>query len=207
MLANFIYVNQFSNAYPASMNDLSPDVDNNSTLDHRFPTNLLVLQPEELALFTNTVPVYVDLSFSGAGYVGRGYKNIIDPKESWTYKSDKPGKAKGLISEAVGSTYLLEVPKSDIVTFTTLHISLLQSYEGMGQLQVRVYSGNTTHGQATIDCQWMDHTSRAMTIPLPLSLSNGMSKLTSNPFVHLQVVDSDPVRLENKVKLFYLIIM
>jgi len=207
LLAYFIYMNQFGNGYPVSMcaeGASGEDIDKANVIvpDHRLPSKLLVLSEDDLQLYINSAPSYIDLNMPES-HQQRGYKWTVTPPDSWSFKSE--GRPTGFISEMIGSSYLLEVPKSTLMTTKALHISLLKSYENMGRLHVRMYVGDVTLGEATIDCQWGDHTSRAISIPIPLNTP--ATELSSNPFIELTITASDPPRSTNKVKVYYILIM
>lgn len=202
LLAYFIYMNQFGNGYPVSMcaegatSSSGEDIDKTNVIpDHRLPSKLLVLSEEDIQLYTNSAPSYIDLNMPES-HQQRGYKWTVTPPDSWNFKSDVEGRPKGLISEMIGSRYLLEVPKSTLMTTKALHISLMKSYENMGHLHVRMYMGDVILGEATIDCQWEDHTSRAVTIPVPLNVPVG--GILSNPFIELTVIASDPPSIQEQ---------
>jgi hypothetical protein len=195
------------------------------TMDHRLPVEPFSLNRTDLTTFLDAKPFYYGFNSSTA-------PEIVQKIGSWSYFDDVKGKF-GLITSNVGDRITYALPKAAVMDLEHLqtanqmgvnvHFSLLKSYEHMGALKFSIFYFDGNMGSVLyekyIDCRWQKHTSESVIESGVFDWNpwNGVSDFAAIPidfqasgdyiYFRMEVVaPSDGARLENKVKLFYVML-
>lgn len=201
VILNLLYEHTLSVQYPL-FNGATANVIDYTT------QKMLFISPVDLETMYNRNPVRFDFVYTDHN----NDRLTMTHDTSWELTEEVKGK-KGFSSRTIGSHVTITIAPRDVsakIIFGKLYITTLMSYEHMGSFRVTLSrtlsdssKGASFQESKVFDSLWSEHTSELEThlfILDPTKLKANHLQETSL-IIDIEVVNSSPERVENKIKL------